>query len=62
MGKVRDLGIAPPDDPIFSEPWTVRPIASRPREDTRKAEEKRPTEEGSGSEDAADGGAGEEGQ
>ena len=59
MAKRIELGTLPPDAPIFSEPWTVRPMPARSPV-PGKAEEKRPVEEGSASENAADGGAGDE--
>ena len=62
MAKRTELGTLPPTDPIFQEPWTVVPMRSRRPEQPGKAEEKRPLEEESVGEDAADDGTAEEGQ
>ena len=61
MAKVLEVVTLPPTDPIFQEPWTVRPMPARSPE-PGKAEEKRPVEEESGSEDAADAGRTDESQ
>ena len=42
MAKLIDLGVLPPTDPIFQEPWTVRPMPARSREEPTKAQEAEP--------------------